>query len=513
VLVQSEHGVPQPGTKVHIYARAKAGAAVSVDRETGPDGRAYLASVPPGRAYVSVASDGSRRSVGVETVAGRVTELVFTLPGGYAVEGVVRHADKGPLAGIQVKFDRRQAEFRDSYSATTDEEGRFRFATVPTGTYGVSLTGKQIGYHPRPRAELVVEAPGPVVREFVLGRVALRGIVHDPAGRCLDEVRVGLQEPLYTDTHTDAQGRFAFIDVPPGSYTMTLNKDGYGMRFVRDVRVKAGEAADLELVLQPAARLRIVFTDTAGNALPGRHGISIGGEKGATSLGTSVLADENGVAHYDRIVPGHYTLGTHGSKRHERVSQEVDIQPGQNEVRFVLTPTGEAGAISLTGTVRDKVTGRPIAGARVNLQSPYHSVGITDAKGGFSFAGLRPGSYTLWIAKDGYGIEFFRRVRVDAGETTRRDFELRPAATLHLIVTDAQGRPVVGSVILALDPLDPTDGTNVGTSVQADADGHATYRRIVPGKYRLRAIKEGVGNGSAEAVIGSGETTVRILLE
>ena len=66
-----------------------------------------------------------------------------------------------------------------------------------------------------------------------------------------------------------------------------------------------------------------------------------------------------------------------------------------------LVIAGTTGSIS--GTVVDSVTGSPVAGARVTVQSPSQTESTTaDAGGRFSFVSLAPDTYTIAASRSGY---------------------------------------------------------------------------------------------------------------
>ena len=77
------------------------------------------------------------------------------------------------------------------------------------------------------------------------GLTSLRGTVSDPSGALLADAEVTLEEPAtgFHATHnTDQSGAYEFPQIPPGKYTITVSKGGFGRQ------VKAAEL----LVSQPA---------------------------------------------------------------------------------------------------------------------------------------------------------------------------------------------------------------------------------------------------------------------
>ena len=77
------------------------------------------------------------------------------------------------------------------------------------------------------------------------GLTSLRGTVSDPSGALLADAQVTLKEPTtgFVATHnTDQTGAYEFPQIPPGKYTITVSKSGFG---------RQTKAAEL-LVSQPA---------------------------------------------------------------------------------------------------------------------------------------------------------------------------------------------------------------------------------------------------------------------
>jgi uncharacterized surface anchored protein len=237
--------------------------------------------------------------------------------------------------------------------------------------------------------------------------------------------------------------------------------------------------------------------------------LSIGVRGEGRGLGTSIRADTEGRTTYDRIAPGHYKL-TFSAGGFAPARVETTILPGENSLDVVLTSVANPEPVRLRGVVRDAKTGDPLPGVQVRFtQGTTESV--TDQTGTYRFRGLRPGTYALFVMLDGYGFHMEKGIVVEEGEATTRDVALKPAAVLHLRVTDAQGRPAVGQVVFGIFGLDE-GGTRVGTGVTVDERGEATYRRILPGRYKLTVTREGA-RAEVETEIRPGENRLDFVLK
>src|SRR5690242_6966944 len=71
----------------------------------------------------------------------------------------------------------------------------------------------------------------PAVPAFATDFAQLQGIVHDPQHRPVAEARVTLSaahSDFREQTESDSEGRFAFVSVALGEYTITVAHSGFG---------------------------------------------------------------------------------------------------------------------------------------------------------------------------------------------------------------------------------------------------------------------------------------------
>lgn len=143
--------------------------------------------------------------------------------------------------------------------------------------------------------------------------------------------------------------------------------------------------------------------------------------------------------------------------------------------------------------VTDELTGKPLAGALVRVQSVPKGKGkprvvekTTDAKRGRVMRSYPPGDYIISVSKSGYFPEN------DFNFTHRDDYDtltiaLYPQRTLHLTAVDAQtGRPIQARVILS-----DQDGNTIATSNLDSVN--TTFSSIVDGRKKLTVCASGEG--------------------
>ncbi len=99
-----------------------------------------------------------------------------------------------------------------------------------------------------------------------------------------------------------------------------------------------------------------------------------------------------------------------------------------------LAHAQEVGKVA--GTVTDRATGAPLAGAQVTVAGTRLGA-VTDAAGGFALAGVPVGTVTVRARTIGYGLGE-QTVSVAPGEATTADFKLQPQAV------ELEGVVVVG---------------------------------------------------------------------
>jgi uncharacterized protein (DUF2141 family) len=129
------------------------------------------------------------------------------------------------------------------------------------------------------------------------------------------------------------------------------------------------------------------------------------------------------------LAAGDYTVkamksGAYVMKQYPTV---VHVNDGQavTDIDFALAPSGGGGNGSISGTVYDKATGVPIAGARVMAGCCGHSA-VTGNDGTYIISGLADGSYTVRAMKAGYQCATYpSQVVISGGQpVTGIDFHL-----------------------------------------------------------------------------------------
>ncbi|HLK64397.1 MAG TPA: carboxypeptidase-like regulatory domain-containing protein [Bryobacteraceae bacterium] len=147
---------------------------------------------------------------------------------------------------------------------------------------------------------------------------------------------------------------------------------------------------------------------------------------------------------------------------------------------------------SISGVVRDSVTGAPILRAHVTLRPNFDSLvttpdtygAMTDAEGKFSITSVAPATYTVMAERIGFSTApMMRPMKLNPGD--KKDdlkVELIPNGAIIGHVLDSQGEPVEGASLTV-----EGGGMSGGYGITTDEKGQFRIGGLRAGKYRVRA--------------------------
>ena len=161
-----------------------------------------------------------------------------------SVAGVVENVSNQPLSGARV------SAVPGSFATETGADGRYLLPGLPQGSYG--LTASLDGYRSEQRPGVEVLGNQSTLVDFTLEEQAafgtIAGEVKDANGSLLAGAVLSTI-PGNFSTVSGANGRFAISRVPPGSYTLSVHRDGYQARDVPGVVVNSGVTATVNVEL------------------------------------------------------------------------------------------------------------------------------------------------------------------------------------------------------------------------------------------------------------------------
>ena len=391
------------------------------------DGRFVLEDVAAGEYVVEVTSPDRSPGVvsGVNVAAGGGADVgTVRLAAGGTVRGAVVDAGSGPVAGATVSVSGPGRDFsRLPLQATTDAGGVFELAGITPGATQVWAS------HPSysqsvPTAVDVDPGRGPAEVRIVLGQGGrIEGHVRARDGNFPAGALVSVHPRVRTSVAPGSafqavapDGSFAVEHVPAGNVFVALmagRDDQYSNVAEVDAIVREGETTAVELVVRS-----IVITGRVTRA-----GVPLAGAR------VEFNSPHGGVMYSGAPIPGASTPPNVGITREDGAYQLTVGEPGETWVQIqtpdrkgylpapeVRVPDADTyvadfnfGGVAVDGTVVDRDTEHPIAGAGVWAQSakptatgPGGGGTETDAQGRFHLE-MDPGEYRLVARAEGYG--------------------------------------------------------------------------------------------------------------
>lgn len=205
-------------------------------------------------------------------------------------------------------------------------------------------------------AQVRLPPPGsaPAPPAVFVGSGGISGVVRDEAGARLRRATVSVSGAGVTrSTVTDDDGRFSFVELPEGRFTLTASKPAYpatsyGARRPNrpgpGIVLGAGQQVnDLTMVLARGGVLSGVVFDERGQPMPAVPVMawevrsSLAGERTLefpATGGVSVMSDDRGAYRIYGLPPGEYTVGTSWSFRGSATRVPTDA-----EIRAAFAPT------------------------------------------------------------------------------------------------------------------------------------------------------------------------------
>ena len=339
---------------------------------------------------------------------------------------------------------------------------------------------------------------------------------------------------------TDGDGRYEFVDVPAGRYTLSANKAGYvtlqyGQRRPfepgRPIAVAEGQRlSQLDLSLPRGSVIAGRLTDEFGEPVAGaqvqaqRYSYSPGGERRLTYAGPPAVSDDLGQFRVFGLMPGDYILSASqsapisvvqaGGPNTDRAEGYLrTFYPGTANVRDAQAISVGLGqeipiSLSLLAMRMARVTGvamtskgRPAAGGTVNVQgSPdtdFFSVfgGTVAADGAFTVANVPPGDHSIQVRVPVDGEMEFVSSPITVGDKNIDGLKVTTAPPVLLSGTvEFEGtspRPA-GTLRIVARPANPGQMFAVGygdpvVNGRVDEQGRFTIKGVL-GKILLVAV-------------------------
>jgi hypothetical protein len=444
------------------------------------------------------------------------------------VEGYVdKENSHEPLANVEVSLASVAG-----YTVLTDSTGYFKMAGVPVGTQ--TLVARKNGYNSLSRVVTVLA--GQISNAGTLGLSAdpqtgaVLGHIEDNQDHsALAGALITLTGAESRTTVSDAVGNFEWSSLPPGDYTIQIDKTGYhsanGVLIV---------VAGTSIMLKQSLTKAGVFLDEAPGNISGKI---VDGESGEPisaahieMAGSTAVTGSDGNFIFNALPRGSYQaqLSANG---YQNQAISFLFSAGSNGDLGVIRLYRLGGSVvptslTLSGRVVDGLSGAAINNATVTWVETGQTV-QTGADGTFAIAGIDTLNFTLTMTATGFVDRTFSLNGTGFGELFQ-EFPLSPTPPVNSdpsatnstlsghVKNSLTGLPIAGAKVAMIDGrgLAVTTGndgqfeftgiTNLSFSLNVSAEGYfAATREITlsaPGSYTTDIAVEPLAQAEAKSV-------------
>jgi len=332
------------------------------------------------------------------------------------------------------------------------------------------------------------------------------------------EVTLGGAPPTVANTRllTDTEGRFVFLDLPKGTYTIAATKAGYsdgayGRRrpsgLTQTLTLADGERiGDLKIPIWKYGALTGTIRDEAGDPMvlaPVRvlTRTIVAGKRKLTP-GVITRTDDRGVYRIGSLAPGEYVVAVPSTQASAPESVVALYRRGRGAATGVMD-RDVYRELSDLGTIEAlELFIRP------DIMNVDGLAFVSSTSSGVMRAGVAPmpsSNGRIFV----YPTQYYASAAVIAQATTVTvrsgeeqagvdvSVKLSPSARVSGIVTGPDG-PLMTAMFLAPDSDDlSTDNSFETATTMSDTEGRFTFLGVPPGQYQLHAFKGQIPPGGA----------------
>lgn len=313
------------------------------------------------------------------------------------------------------------------------------------------------------------------------------GQVKDNNGASISGVTISLNTGA--STTTDSNGKYSFVNLESGSYTLTPSKNGY--TFSPSSRTVSG-GPDYHVTDQN-------FTGTNRASISGRvtdkGGGPIAGVTISDGAGHTTTTDSYGNYKLLDLNPGTYTI-TPSKPEHQfsPSSRTVTVPPDATSQNFI-----DGNRYSIFGKITDG-SGNSIADVPVLCQGLTESFTTkTDKDGNYVFGDLVPGFYQIKSTSGSpYTLTPSRRIVVITSSSSRgQNFTTTPLyGILGGKVTDKETGKAIGNARISV----------AGYVVHTDSQGNYSIQDVLPGNHTIRVTADAYENHKGTVTVGANQS-------
>ena len=492
---------------------ALAAAALCVAVRAAPQGVSVVAQPPAGQG--PTATPGAPLKAGAGIILGRVVEAGST----NGVAGAIVSLTGGALGQPDQVFTNGVPA--GNRRVVADSQGQFVFRDLPAGTYNIGSTaaGYVNGVYGQNRI-ITIQRTLDLVRTLEIAetdrlvqvsiqmfrRGGISGRVIDEAGDPMVGVSItvlarmvdwgGPVTQLSNNATTDDRGMY-HVDVVPGNYVLGV------LAATTTVPVTSVDGFTQAMAQGGAALQQYLSQATSGGGvLPRGYGTRLG------PLLVSQFGNRNAPVVPPMPADGSawfYPSTYHPSSLSSTGAALVSVGPGEEKsgidiqmrpapVRRVsgriVGPGGPAGGMGLQLIPSDPTVQRTSPATLIDVPRA-----LADSAGVFTFVGVTPGAYTLFVIKRGTAADpsslwAAEPVTVGDGDVKDLEVQLKPGATIsgRIVFEGAAAATAESFRSVAVTPRGAPGSTAALTAmpmVRGDAAGRFVTVQLVPGPYQM----------------------------
>ncbi len=320
---------------------------------------------------------------------------------------------------------------------------------------------------------------------------------------------------------TDGSGRFAFRDLPKGSFSVSATKPGYSDGAYGRLR-PSGSAQTIDLAdgqrLGDANFSLWKFGVIAGTVVDSSSEPVVGAlirvlkrsivnGKRQLTLGATDTTDDRGMYRIGSLEPGEYVVALPIKQGSGIDGLNLKMMLGNLDLPSLPPPPGGGGNVAMAFAINVSSDGGGGGGGGGNM------VFTSDGNTGATPAGMSDDGHLLWYQTQFYpaSVSAARAmpVTINAGdEKLAIDFQLKPVRTVS--VSGAVTGPDGPAQNLSLSMF-PSEADDIVTPIETwntstNASGEFKFANVPPGDYTIRAVKtpRGAPAQGVRTVVNSG---------
>ena len=356
---------------------------------------------------------------------------------------------------------------------TSDPTGSYKFNNLLPGVYSVicSLTGFQTV---TTNNVVVINQQTTTCNFQLVGLGSISGtITNNTGGAVISGATVQMLQnnSVVSSTTTASNGTYSITGLAPGSFTLNVSASLFQTNTAAVTITSSNTVQNLALQPSPGTISGTVASSITSLGLSGATlTFSTGGKQVAST--TSGLL---GAYTITGLPPASYSISVNLAGY--KTGTGTAIVTSNNTTTFNINLVPLNG--SLSGTVKDAVTGNTLTGATVTVLqgSTVIKTGTSGTLGAFTITDLAPGNYTVTTAFTNYQT-LSSSVTIVSGQTTTLNPSLQPLpGNISGTVTNSQtSLALVGATV-------SVSNSTTSVSTTTNSSGNYSLTGLTPGSY------------------------------